>query len=585
MKKNLFIALFLSCLLSVYAEAPYTSGGVFILNEDWYGHNNSTLNHLSTSGQFSYRIVQNENQDTHYSLGCTAQYAAIYGGRMYIISKQAQDPGEGKNSKWRGGRVVCVDAKTMKVQYSIENIFTINGQSAADGRSFVGVDESKGYIGTSNGIFVLDLQAGTIGKRISGTENPLITGDEQKTDGMGPLYRNQIGIMIRTYDYVFAIQQDKGIHVINPETDEVLTTIPGCFSTMVQSHDGHIWAARNTNKDAQAYPYGFSGEEWQGNELLRIDPRTLKQTPFDIAAISGNEDLIIEQTWYAWTAGSLCAATQENALYWSFTENIFDWYNGRTHVYRFDLDNFSIREIFDTATRGDWYIYNSGVLRVSPHGGNIYIGCFNNNVASTKWTFFEIKPTGDFVRAYTPVERYWYPALFVFPDMYKPSIQKFTTTTIDGGQTLCIPLANMASDRDQTTASITKRVVSVSDSSVVQAVVRRDTLFVTALVNRDTQATVTVRFNSNGETLDRPLALTIRHTATDIPDVETPDCITPVSGGVRITFATAQPTPVSVFNLTGQMLQSLTSTGELFLPLTQGTYIIRIGNHHYKVQI
>ena len=585
MKKNLFIALFLSCLLGVYAEAPYNSGGVFILNEDWYGHNNSTLNHLSLNGQFSYRIVQNENQDTRHSLGCTAQYAAIYGGQMYIISKQAQDPGEGANSKWRGGRVVCVDAKTMKVQYSIENIFTIDGQSAADGRSFVGVDESKGYIGTSNGIFVLNLQAGTIGKRISGTENPLITGGEQKTDGTGPLYRNQIGIMIRTYDYVFAIQQDKGIHIINPETDEVLTTIPGCFSTMVQSMDGHIWAARNTNNDAQTYPYGFSGEEWQGNELLRIDPRTLKQTPFDIAAMSGNEDLIVEQTWYAWTAGSLSAATQENALYWSFTENMWDWYNGRTHVYKYDIDNNSIHEIFDTATKGDYYIYNSGTVRVSPHGGNIYIACFKNNVASNDWVFFQIKPDGTFVRSYTPIKNYWYPALFVFPDMSKPSIQKFTATTIDGGQTLRIPLENMASDRDQTTASITKRVVSVSDSSVVQAVVRRDTLFVTALVNKDTQATVTVRFNSNGETLDRPLALTIRRTATDIPAVETPDGITPVSGGVRITFATAQPTQVSVFNLTGQMLQSLTSTGELFLPLTQGTYIIRIGNHHYKVQI
>lgn len=580
MKKNLFIILFLSCLLGVYAEAPYNSGGVFILNEDWYGHNNSTLHHLSLNGQFSYRIIQAENQDTRYSLGCTAQYAAIYGGRMYIISKQAQDPGEGEHSLWRGGRVVCVDAKTMKVQYSIENIFTINGKSAADGRSFVGVDESKGYIGTSNGIFVLNLQAGTIGKRIAGTENPLITGDEQNSDGAGPLYQNQIGMMIRAYDYVFAIQQDKGIHVINPETDEVLTTISGCFSTMVQSKDGHIWAARNTNKDEQAYPYGFSGEEWQGNELLRINPRTLEQTPFDIAAISGNEDLIVEQTWYAWTAGSLSAATQENALYFSFTENIFDWYNGRTHVYKYDIDNNSINEIFDTATKGDYYIYNSGTVRVSPHGGNIYIACFKNNVASNDWVFFQIKPDGTFVGSYTPIKNYWYPALFVFPDMAKPTVKNFSSTTINGGQTIGIPLGDMASDRDHIAAAITKRVISVSDSAAVQAVVRRDTLWVTALANEDKQASVVVRFNSNGQTVDKTLAVDIQYVATSITYAEEQPIsrITATEGGIVVMLSEAvEQAQLSVFDVAGRLLITQTGKGNMYLPLAQGLYIVRAG--------
>lgn len=588
MKKNLFIALFLSCLLGVYAEAPYNSGGVFILNEDWYGHNNSTLNHLSLSGQFSYRIIQAENQDTHYSLGCTAQYAAIYGGQMYIISKQAQDPGEGEHSQWRGGRVVCVDAKTMKVQYSIENIFTINGKSAADGRSFVGVDESKGYVGTSNGIFVLNLQAGTIGKRIAGTENPLITGGEQKTDGTGPLYRNQIGIMIRAYDYVFAIQQDKGIHVINPETDEVLTTISGCFSTMVQSKDGYIWAARNTNKDEQTFPYGFSGEEWQGNELLRIDPRTLEQTPFDIAAISGNEDLIVEQTWYAWTAGSLSAATQENALYFSFTENILDWYNGRTHVYKYDIDNNSINEIFDTTTKGDYYIYNSGTVRVSPHGGNIYIACFKNNVSSNNWVFFQIKPDGTFVGSYTPIKNYWYPALFVFPDMAKPTVKNFSNTTVNGGQTIGIPLGDMASDRDHIAAAITKRVISVSDPMAVQSVVQRDTLWVTALANEDKQVSVVVRFNSNGQIVDKTLAVDIQYVATNITHAEEQPIsrITATENGIVVMLSEAvEQAQVSVFDVMGRLLMTQTGKGNMYLPLAQGVYIVRAGRQTQRVVV
>ena len=180
--KKIFLFAALCCITMAQAETTYNSG-VFILNEDWYGHNNSTINHLSHTGQFTYRILQAANQDTHFSLGCTSQFGAIYGDRFYIISKQEQDPGEGSNSQWRGGRVVVADAKTLKVIYSIPTILEIDGKSAADGRAFVGVDETKGYIGTSNGIFILDLASGKIGKRIAGTENPLVKGGENNSDG------------------------------------------------------------------------------------------------------------------------------------------------------------------------------------------------------------------------------------------------------------------------------------------------------------------------------------------------------------------------------------------------------------------
>ena len=38
-------------------EANYTNG-VFIVNEDWYGHQNSTVNWLSNEGEWTYRVVQ-----------------------------------------------------------------------------------------------------------------------------------------------------------------------------------------------------------------------------------------------------------------------------------------------------------------------------------------------------------------------------------------------------------------------------------------------------------------------------------------------------------------------------------------------
>ena len=578
-KTTLFAAL--CCITMAQAETTYNSG-VFILNEDWYGHNNSTINHLSPTGLFSYRILQAANQDTHLSLGCTAQFGAIYGDRFYFISKQSQDPGD--NSQWRGGRVVVADAKTLKVIYSIPTIFELNGKSAADGRAFVGVDETKGYIGTSNGIFILDLATGKIGKRIAGTENPLITGDENNSDGTGPLYYNQIGIMLRAYDYVFAIQQDKGIHVINPETDEIITTIPGCFSTMVQSKDGRIWAARNTNPEAQTTPYGFSGELWQGNELLCIDPLTLRQTPVNIAQLSGNPDLIVEQTWYAWTAGSLCAAPQENALYFTFSDNVWDWYNGRTHIYRFDIDNSSITEIFNTSTLGDYYIYNSGTLRVSPHGGNLYVGCFRNNISVNDWTFFQITPQGQQVGAYTPIRNYWYPALFIFPDVFKPKVTNFTPVTVNSGQTIALPLKGMATDRDNMEVAITKRVLSVSDPSALSAVVRRDTLFLTALANENQIASVTVRFNSNGKTVDKSLAVTIRRTTTAL-DTPTMNIALRTQGNQLFITGITQQCEIGVFDMAGRTIHTQTASADLVLTLPQDIYMVRIGNRTYRTVI
>ena len=75
------------------AQTTYTDG-VFMLNEDWFGHNNSTINFLRPENDvdpFEYYIIQNNEANAGQSLGCTAQFGAIYGDNIYIISKQDQD--------------------------------------------------------------------------------------------------------------------------------------------------------------------------------------------------------------------------------------------------------------------------------------------------------------------------------------------------------------------------------------------------------------------------------------------------------------------------------------------------------------
>ena len=145
--------------------ADYTQG-VFVVNEDWTGHQNSTVNFLKDDGEWIYRVVQQENPGVE--VGCTSEFGTIYGNRFYVISKQDQDPGAGI----AGGRVTVCSAADMKLLKQIRILSTDpEATSGANGRGFVGVDEHKGYVGSSDGIFVLNLDDFTITGKVTGSGN------------------------------------------------------------------------------------------------------------------------------------------------------------------------------------------------------------------------------------------------------------------------------------------------------------------------------------------------------------------------------------------------------------------------------
>lgn len=106
----------------------------------------------------------------------------------------------------------------------------------------MGVDEKTGYIGSSSGIFVFDIENMKVGDVIEGTSN-----DEG-------LYSGQIGSMVRAGKYVFAAKQSEGVLVIDSENHTLQTTIElPSIATLVLGRDGNIWAA-------------------DGNALVRINP-------------------------------------------------------------------------------------------------------------------------------------------------------------------------------------------------------------------------------------------------------------------------------------------------------------------------
>ncbi|MEI3148631.1 MAG: DUF5074 domain-containing protein [Muribaculaceae bacterium] len=96
LSRAIIVAAFAAGVLNTVkaSETDYTKG-IMIVNEDWYGHQNSTVNYLlpdDVDGDYwRYRIVQAENPGKE--LGCTNQYGAIWNGRMYLIAKQEKDQG------------------------------------------------------------------------------------------------------------------------------------------------------------------------------------------------------------------------------------------------------------------------------------------------------------------------------------------------------------------------------------------------------------------------------------------------------------------------------------------------------------
>ena len=300
--RSLFIsALAAAASVAVAASNVDYSDGILFVNEDWYGHQNSTVNFLvpdAIDGDYwHYRVIQAENPGME--LGCTNQYGALWHGRLYLIAKQEKDPG----TDITGGRITVADARTMKIIHQQTNIDPSGAQ--CDGRGFVGIDEHKGYISSSNGIWVFDLDTFTITGQVEGSANPNVGGSDDKpgADPAGALYRGQSGTMVLAEGKVFAAHQQYGVLVIDPALNKVTDVIAMDFvqegagiGSILKSKDGDLWlsVAKSTQGTGAALNY-----------LVRLDPVTLAT---EVVAIPEGMYAPLN-SWYAWTPDA-CAASQ-----------------------------------------------------------------------------------------------------------------------------------------------------------------------------------------------------------------------------------------------------------------------------------
>lgn len=462
-------------------KADYTKG-TFIVNEDWYGHQNSTINFLTNDGEWVYRVVQKENPGVE--LGCTAQYGQIYGDKFYVMSKQEKDPG----ASVVGGRVNILNAQTMKMEKQIQTIsIGDNGTSNADGRAFLGVDEHKGYVGTSNGIFILDLDKQEITGSIEGTTNGGGSAYEQ-------LYSGQIGSMIRVNDRVFAVHQKSGLLVIDANTDKVEKAIASpegwCFGSVVLSKDGNLWLSlADTSGSGQA-----------DNRIVKLNPNTLEQTIIDLPeGIYGPAN-----SWYAWTPDCFCASNQQNVLYWNGGSN--SWFSNYT-IYKYDIDSNKFSKYLDYTDAADgFYIYGCS-FRVDPVSDDAYVSLFKGYGDRT-YVVRKYDAESKQLAEYPMISNYWFPSLPVFPDNVAPVIANpVGDLTLAADKTATIDLKNLATDADNFDAAIVKSVKTVSDVAVLDAKMQNGSLIITP--KKEGEAAVTIKVNSNGKLAETTFVVTV----------------------------------------------------------------------------
>ena len=379
--------LFVSALLggmflttSVSAQQKEYTDGVFMLNEGWFGTEKASINYLDKEGNWEYRVALAKNGET-YELGTTGCYATIADGKMYIVSKkksvadkEAKDP----------TLTVC-DAKTMEVLAQINTIPNAEGTAAADGRAFLAVkDFGKGFLSTTEGVFTFNLDDNTVGKLIAGTDG---------------LANNQTGNMVYADGKVYAVDQRRGLLVIDAAEGELLKTVnnegEGSYISIVQAKDGSIWLTCSKSTKAVAHIVKFNPSD-DTTETVELPEGVYPPT----------------NSWGAWNPDCFTASTTENALFWNGATG--DWSNGQ-HIYKFDIATKQVSLLLDfTAAEEKPYVYGAA-CRMNPYSGDLYLSVTKGSAwgDESELRVYDAT-TGALKQAYPMEKNYWFPEMPVF---------------------------------------------------------------------------------------------------------------------------------------------------------------------------
>lgn len=472
-------------------DEQFTNGVIFV-NEDRYGPNQGSLNYFNyDTNEMEYNVFAQVNPDV--KLGVTTQSGQLFGDRLFLVSKQAN--GSEASGSTYGSRLAVLDAVTLKQQGSVLR-FGTSPDSVYDGRSYCGVTPDKGYVSTNAGIFVFDVPSMSITGSIDGTMSSA-KGDYNS------IYKDQCGDMVRFGQYVFAVQQGRGLHVIDPVTDAVVTTLefPNIVTVFVTG-GGNLYVANNSREI-----YDFSGGPYEAN-FTRIDPLTL--TPAEVYQLEGTCGAM--SSWGAWRHCMVCVDPHAERVYYNYDE-----YQNSISAYDFTTREFT--DAFITLPEGveiNWDgtqemqgIYSSAIS-FDPHTGDMVVQTieaapmsyqnFNHN-----WVLFYDANTWELKRQVRLRDAYWFPAMAVYPDVCEPTVF-IDEQVLAQGETAVIDLLHAVHDADNMVALAVSRAVSADESVVRTSVVGTELRLEPVETGR---TNVTVTTDSNGKLATATFQVTV----------------------------------------------------------------------------
>lgn len=505
--------------------------GVLWLNEDWFGHRNSSMNYLDANDEVYYHAFEFTNPG--HTFGATAQYGMIYGNRLYVMSKQAKDTGDGRDVS--GGRLVISDATTLEKITSFDTLI-------GDGRSCLGVNPSKVYLATSKGIQILNVD----------NANNVFTlgGAVEKEDGINVALGSETGDMVRAGDYVFAVEKGHGFVIIDTRIDKYVGYIADSTPCgVLVTPDGHVWCASETAfyevdsmtfETLNTYKVGSSGSSW-------------------MKTYHG-----VQNPWSAWRSANFFYDEQSGTFYWGRGNNNFNI--GLTKLYKWKPGESMPTDAFCTI--------NYGTVPASPDpagtktfsaaaygtagfdtrtGEFLVMSCTGANTSARFTSFHRVNPKdGAVIKTVRLKDYFWFPAMPIFPDKYDPeiSIDALSIDFEQGKQS--IDLSEYVTDRDNQDRDIRLSVVDECMTDVEPVFSMDGKRLIVNPSGEPYPASFTLAAESNGKIVTKKIHVGIH---TGISSVISNPGMLRIDGSGN----------VEVCGLTGQKLDIFTSTGSLVL--------------------
>lgn len=520
------------------AVIDYTKGQLW-LNEEWFGHNNGSINFVDDDYNITYKAYERENP--WQSFGATSQYAAVYGNRLVVMSKQAQDGGDLRQG---GGRVVIADAKTLQRLASFDEI-------GADGRSCVGVNPNKYYIGSATGIRVLTVEGGEY--KLSETNIEGIAGKNA--------YSGQIGDMICAGKYVFVCQQSTGLHIVDGETDELVTTVADTNAAGVtQTADGRVWFAAGTN-------------------IYCIDPETLEVSDPITSPVK------IDAGWGSWRSANFVGSKKENVIFfngasWGAYKNVYKW-NVDEDMPEAPLFTISELEGVLEGASTDGY----GSIGYDVETNQILVSCTTGSSSNYRnvWYYFVDAETGSL--NYTTKLRpgYLFPAMPVIVDRYEPEFSNIDAVVVKPNESYMIDLSNYVTDKDDINYNIRYSLDNVA-SSTAEVSLSGSSLTINAKESTE-EFTITLSAESRGVVVAKDVTVKIdKESGVEgvlaLPNIK-------IQGNILVAIGLAGNV-CSIYDLAGRELKNFMITSDNFtsqIGLSEGVYIIKAGNEIVKINL